>query len=237
MTEKRLAAASPIEFAAGTRDESGEAVVIGDRGRSLMVALIACALLAAIGWRFAGAPGACSPSDLHALDIAGRSAVDSVAYRIVTAESSGDVTAKNELSTATGAGQFLDATWLETIRAARPDLARRPDEDILGLRRDPDLSREMVARFAQRNAAMLARRCLPVTPGTLYLSHFAGGAGAVAVLSAPRYADAATTMAKADSTRRTTREMIVMANPFLARYTVADLASWADLKMANGGRR
>ena len=52
----------------------------------------------------------------------------------------------------------------------------------------------MVARFAEQNAAMLVRRCLPVTPGTLYLSHFAGGAGAAAVLTAPDTADAAVTI-------------------------------------------
>ena len=72
---------------------------------------------------------------------------------------------------------------------------------------------------------------LPVTAGTIYLSHFAGGAGAVAVLTAPGYADAATTMAKAHATGRTTREMIVKANPFLERFTVADLRRWADCKM------
>ena len=72
---------------------------------------------------------------------------------------------------------------------------------------------------------------LPVTAGTIYLSHFAGGAGAVAVLTAPEYADAATTMAKADATGRTTREMIVKANPFLEPFTVADLRRWADCKM------
>jgi hypothetical protein len=211
--------------------------VIGERGGGLMVALIACALLAAIGWHFSGLSGVCRPSDLRQLDMASRLAVDSVAYRIVTAESSGDVTAKNELSSATGAGQFLDATWLDMIRTARPDIAWQRDEDILNLRRDPDLSREMVARFARRNAAMLASRCLPVTPATLYLSHFAGSAGAVAVLSAPRYADAANTMAKADSTGRTTRDMIVTANPFLARFTVADLMNWADLKIGAAGAR
>jgi hypothetical protein len=196
-----------------------------------MVAIIACALLAAIGWRFVAPSGVCRPVDLRRFDMPGRSAVDSVASRIVNAESNGDVTARNELSSATGAGQFLDATWLDMIRTARPDLAGQSDEDILSLRRDPDLSREMVAGLAKRNAAMLARRCLAVTPGTLYLSHFAGGAGAVAVLSARRYADAATTMARADSTGRTTREMIVTANPFLAGFTVVDLIRWADVKM------
>ncbi len=96
----------------------------------------------------------------------------------------------------------------------------------------------MVARFAEQNAAMLLSQCLPVTPGTLYLSHFAGGAGAAAVLSAPENADAAATMARADSTGRTTREMIVTANPFLKSFTVADLKRWADRKMgAAGGDR
>src|SRR5258708_2637038 len=172
MTAERLAGASPIELSAATREfEHGEAIVVAGRGRSLMVAMIAGALLAAISWRFLGVPGACRP---HDLDMAGRSTVESLAYRIVTAESGGDVAAKNELSSATGAGQFLDATWLDVIRTARPELVGQSDEDILNLRRDPDLSREMVARFAKRNAAVLASRCLPVTPGTLYLSHSRG---------------------------------------------------------------
>jgi hypothetical protein len=40
----------------------------------------------------------------------------------------------------------------------------------------------------------------PVTPGTLYLAHFAGGAGAVAILSAMENTDAALVMATADAT-------------------------------------
>jgi hypothetical protein len=161
----------------------------------------------------------------------GRLTLDAVARRIVVAESTGDQLAKNDRSSATGAGQFLEATWLDVIRRARPDLAGRPQKDILELRHDPDLSREIVSRFARRNAAMLASHHLPVTAGTIYLSHFAGGAGAVTVLTAPGYADAAMTMAKADATGRTTREMIVKANPFLERFTVADLRRWADRKM------
>jgi hypothetical protein len=187
-------------------------------------------VLATVGWWLTDGSGVCRP-DLGRSDLAGRVAADTLARRIVTAESSGDATAKNALSSATGAGQFLDATWLEMIHAHRPDLTRLSDAEILDLRTDADLSRAMVARFAERNAAMLLGRCLPVTPGTLYLSHFAGGAGAVAVLSAPEHADAAATMAKADARRRITREMIVTANPFLKHFTVADLKSWADRKM------
>ena len=167
----------------------------------LIVAMIVCALLATVGWHLAGVSGACRAFDEGQPDLDGRAAADAVARRIVTAESSGDATAKNKLSSATGGGQFLDGTWLDMIHAYRPDLAGRSDTEVLDLRRDPDLTREMVARFAERNAAMLLSRCLPVTPGTLYLSHFAGGAGAAAVLSAPENADAAATMAKADFNR------------------------------------
>jgi hypothetical protein len=41
----------------------------------------------------------------------------------------------------------------------------------------------------------------------------------------------ASTMASADATGRTKREKLVKANPFLKRFTVADLKNWADRKM------
>jgi hypothetical protein len=52
-----------------------------------------------------------------------------------------------------------------------------------------------------------------------------------AILSALDNADAALVMANADVTGRTKRDKIVKANPFLERFTVADLKSWADRKM------
>jgi hypothetical protein len=208
----------------------------GGNGRyGLIVALMACALVGSAGWLLAARPVPCLLSDLRRLAMPASLAADALARRIVTIESSDDGSAENALSSAVGAGQFLEGTWLEMIRAYRPDLAGRTEVEILGLRRDLELSREMVARFAERNAAMLERRCLPVTPGTLYLSHFAGGAGAAALLSAPDDADAADTMARADATGRTTRAMIVTANPFLESFTVADLKGWADARMIGAG--
>ena len=102
---------------------------------------------------------------------------------------------------------------------------------MLELRRDPGLSREMTTRLAEKNAMRLRQRGFSVTPGVLYLSHFAGSAGAIAILSAPESADAASIMASADMTSRITRDRIVSANPFLQRFTVADLKRWADRKM------
>jgi hypothetical protein len=197
-----------------------------------MVGLIACAMVGMLGWHFiARSAAVCRVADAGKMETIGRLAANAMAARIVTAESGGDADARNPRSTATGAGQFLDGTWLDMIRTHRPDLTAKSETEILDLRYDADLSREMVARFAEGNAAVLVRRCLPVTPGTLYLAHFAGGAGAAAVLSAPDDADAATTMAEADSTGRATREKIVTANPFLEKFTVADLKIWADRKM------
>jgi hypothetical protein len=161
-----------------------------------------------------------------------KAAVDSVVDRIIMAESGGNADARNKRSSAAGTAQFIDETWLEMIRAYRPDLAKTLSRaDTLALRHQPAIAREIAMRFAERNAALLRRRGLPVTAGTVYLAHFAGGAGAVALLSAPTDADAATVMAKADASGKTKRETVVKANPFLARYTVADLKRWAERKM------
>jgi hypothetical protein len=162
--------------------------------------------------------------------------IETVVERIIGVESDGNPNKKSKRSSATGLGQFLDQTWLELIRLHRPDLARgRSDGETLELRRDAELAREITRRFAERNAEMLRKKGLPVTPGTLYLAHFAGGAGAIAILSAPEQADAASAMAGADPSGRTKREKIVKANPFLERFTVADLRHWAERKMRVSG--
>jgi len=165
-------------------------------------------------------------------ELTGAAAIHSVVEQIIRVESNGDPNAKNSRSTAIGLGQFLEETWLDMIRTHRPDLAKgRSQPEILELRQDAKIVREITARFSERNAEVLKRRGLPVTPGTLYLAHFAGAAGAVAVLMAMEDADAALVMANADATGRTKREKIVEANPFRERFTVADLRNWADCKM------
>jgi hypothetical protein len=169
--------------------------------------------------------------DSRRVELSAKNAIATLVERIVQAESNGCATLKNKRSTATGTAQFLDETWLRLIRTHRPELALRTEKEVLEMRRDTDLSREITARLAQRNAEILRKRGFSVTPVTLYLSHFAGSAGAVAILSAPETADAAATMANADATGRSTRNKIVYANPFLARFTVGDLKSWAERKM------
>jgi hypothetical protein len=164
-----------------------------------------------------------------------QAAITALVERIITAESNGDPNAKNRRSSATGAAQFLDDTWLEAVRRHRRDLVQgRSDKEVLELRRDSDLAREITARTIEKNAAMLSKRGLPITPGSLYLVHFAGPAGAVALLTAAENADAAALMAAADVTGRTSRDKLITANPFLKMLTVGDLKVWADRKMAVG---
>jgi hypothetical protein len=196
--------------------------------RKLSIESIALAVLAALALASAGGAYliAGRPQPL------GAGAVATVVERIIAVESNGDPNARNKRSSATGAAQFIDETWLEMIRTYRRDLiAAYSEKEILELRRDPELTRAIMTRSVEQHAAMLKRRGLPVTPGTLYLTHFAGPAGAVAVLSVSDYADAASLMAGADATGRTTREKLVTANPFLKELTVGDLKNWANRKM------
>jgi hypothetical protein len=189
-------------------------------------------LLIAGGFGWLGASASYWASESQREEPTAAAAIHAIVEQIIRAESNGDSNAKNRRSTATGLGQFLDETWLDMIRVHRPDLAKeRSQAEILELRRDAKIVREITARFSERNAEVLKRRGLPVTPGNLYLAHFAGPAGAVAVLTAMEDADAALVMANADATGRTKREKIIKANPFLERFTVTDIRNWADRKM------
>lgn len=147
-----------------------------------------------------------------------------LADQIVTAESGGDATAKNPRSSATGAGQFIDSTWLDQVAKYRPDLAGLPRDQILALRNDPNLSKEMVQHYADENGAKLRAAGLPDTDGTRYLSHFAGPGGARAVLSA----DPSTPVVQVLQPGQ------VAANPFVQPMTAGQLVDWANRKVGGG---
>ena len=91
-------------------------------------------------------------------ELSGQAAVSALVERIIAVETNGDPNAKNSRSSAMGLGQFLDETWLDLMRAYRPDLARgRSERETLDLRREPKLTREIIMRFVARNIAMLRR--------------------------------------------------------------------------------
>ncbi|MCP2083977.1 UNVERIFIED_ORG: hypothetical protein J2W74_005242 [Methylorubrum zatmanii] len=143
--------------------------------------------------------------------------------RIIGVESGGDATAKNPRSSATGAGQFIESTWLDMIGKHRPDLAGLPRDQVLALRNDAGLSRQMTQAYADENAAGLRAAGLPVNDGTQYLAHFAGLGGARSALSADPSTPVANVLPASS----------IRANPFLQGWTAGDLTSWAARKMGS----
>ncbi len=122
-------------------------------------------------------------------------------YLLQTAmrESSLDPQAKAPTSSAVGLFQFLDSTWLQTMKEQGPRLGyqqyadaitRTSDGDytvkdkdmrakILKLREDPQVAADLAAAFTEANGDYLSDKFgrMP-SPGELYIAHFLGAQGA-----------------------------------------------------------
>lgn len=115
------------------------------------------------------------------------------------AESSLNPTAKAKTSSATGLYQFVDQTWLRTmkdtgakhglgelaskIQVGNDGIARTESyadrAEILALRNDPQVSANMAAELAKSNKRVLARKVGGDVGATeLYMAHFLGAGGA-----------------------------------------------------------
>lgn len=110
-----------------------------------------------------------------------------VTDKIIGVESGGKSNAKNPNSTATGLGQFIEGTWLEEIKNSFPNLIQgKSKQEILDLRKDPEISRQVLDKHTQRNGDALRSASLPVNDTTLYLAHFLGvGAASKVLKSSP----------------------------------------------------
>ncbi|MET3518232.1 M23 family metallopeptidase [Mesorhizobium sp. M4B.F.Ca.ET.215.01.1.1] len=158
----------------------------------------------------------------------GDAAVETLTDRIVHVESGGSARAKNPLSSATGAGQFISKTWIRMMNTYRPDLARSlSTADLLALRYDATLSREMVRNLAREGEAYLRARGHQITAGRLYLCHFLGMEGAHQVLAAPGASQLSAVLGSA----------VIQANPFLTGKTASYVVDWAERKMGQKAPR
>lgn len=112
--------------------------------------------------------------------------IEDAAKRIQPIENTtGNPAATNPRSTATGNDQFVDKTWLDTIKAARPELAKGfNDQQLLALRAVPEISSAMTTELAKQNASTLAKAGIPVTTATIALAHRLGADGATKVYDA-----------------------------------------------------
>jgi murein DD-endopeptidase MepM/ murein hydrolase activator NlpD len=143
--------------------------------------------------------------------------------RIINVESGGNASAANPLSSAAGLGQFISTTWTRMIRSYRPDIANSMNgADVLNLRYDPTLAREMLQNLTAENEADLRRAGHVPTAGNLYLAHFLGSAGAVQVLNAPLETPIENVVGYG----------VVSANPFLYGRDAGWTVNWAERKMS-----
>ena len=149
---------------------------------------------------------------------------DETLNAIITIESAGKVNAKASTSSATGLGQFLDATWMGVVNKHRPDLMRgRSKAQILALRLDPHIMVELLARFTEDNQRIIGMDC---TGGDLYLAHFLGTADAKDLFRA----DPTTPVSKLVA------EGPIRANESILRgKTAGDVRAWAARKMNRAG--
>lgn len=155
---------------------------------------------------------------LSALTTASRSTGIDFGYLAATAkrESAFDPDAKAPTSSATGLFQFIDQTWLSTLRSSGAELGyaeqaqaitaradgtltvpdRKMRKDIMELRKDPVAASLMAGALTQSNAAQL-RQSIGREPsdGELYIAHFLGAGGA------SRLINAAESTPQADATR------------------------------------
>jgi murein DD-endopeptidase MepM/ murein hydrolase activator NlpD len=155
-------------------------------------------------------------------------AIEILTNRIVHVESGGSATAKNPRSSATGLGQFISTTWLRMMRTYRPDLTQSMSQkELLALRFDPTISREMVKNLAREGEAYLKQRGHAITAGRLYLCHFLGMEGAHIVLAASG-SSALVSLLGAP---------VINANPFLTGKDAAYVIDWAERKMRGKGAK
>jgi hypothetical protein len=147
----------------------------------------------------------------------------SVVDRIIGVESGGNASAKNPNSSAEGLGQFIDSTWLGMMRKYRPDI-QGSDAEILAMKRDPALSREMTTRYAEENAETLAKAGVSPTNGNVYLGHFLGPAGAIAVGRASPDTPVSQILGA---------DQIAANKSILEGKTAGEVRAWASRKMGN----
>ena len=118
------------------------------------------------------------------------------------------------------------------IKKNRPDLAEgTSDQDLLAMRADPNLGRQMVTAYMNENRAGLKSAGIAApTPGDLYLAHFLGLKGAIAVINADPDQPVAKALAAAVGPDKAAK--MITANPgVLGGKLNGSVLKWADDKM------
>jgi hypothetical protein len=143
-------------------------------------------------------------------------------YLLKTAfrESSFNPNAKAPKGSAEGLFQFIDSTWLSTMKKYGSQAGVAPgldDKSLLAMKKDPRMNAMMGAFLAKENQNAIGSS----KQGDMYLAHFLGADAARKVIEGQSLQSAlgnkyATAMAN---------------NPFMQGMSSADLRNWAEKKM------
>lgn len=142
---------------------------------------------------------------------------------------------KNANSSAEGVGQFTKQTWLDTIKKYRPDIAEgRDDAELLALRKDGPLGKQMTTYLMRENATALEGAGVPATSGNKYLAHFLGAQAAAAVAKAAPGTPVYDVLAESVGPKKAAA--MVNANlSVLGGKTAGTVTQWAANKMGAAG--
>jgi hypothetical protein len=139
--------------------------------------------------------------------------------RLMRAESAGKQYAKNPRSSALGPFQFLGTTFLDVVRRNFPVLASgKTDAELLALRTDFQISRDVALIYTRENASAIAAKGKETTAASLRLAFFAGPNGALKVLEAEPDALVSNLLSTS----------AITANPFLRNMTASQLLARAS---------
>lgn len=148
--------------------------------------------------------------------------MNAVVNRMIGAESAGKADAKNPYSSAEGLGQFIDTTWLKMIKKHRPDLASgKSDQELIDLKTNGALSREMTTRYAEDNMQELQSSGFEATGQNVYLAHHFGVGGARSLLRADPNVPVASVVSA----------QVIQQNPYMRGKTVGQVLSIIGNKM------
>ena len=146
-----------------------------------------------------------------------------VVDKIIGVESGGNANAQNPNSSAGGLGQFIDSTWLNMLQKYRPDVVEgKGREELIALKSDSSLSREMTTRYVEENSKALSRSGIVPNEANVYLAHFLGPQGAIDLLH--RNPDTPVDQVLPAGTINANKSI-------LAGKTVGEVKSWAARKM------